>query len=141
LEGHVHTLAECRWEDGDPGAHCDMDGWLRPSDVINLVRVVNSTYIQNDSRTRKQVKGLPMGVGTNPAPHLADTHCYDKESASMDTLCTTDLNLARTFFGSYRYIDDTLSIDNPHFDSFVRLTGDHEPSNPPIYPDFLLPDY
>jgi len=82
---------------------------------------------------RKQVKGLPMG--TNPAPHLADTHCYDKESASMDTLCTTDLNLARTFFGSYRYIDDTLSsIDNPHFDSFVRLTGDHEPSNPPIYP-------
>jgi len=77
-------------------------------------------------------------MGTNPAPHLADTHCYDKESASMDTLSTTDLNLARAFFGSYRYIDDTLSTNNPHFDSFVRLTGDHEPSNPPIYPDFLL---
>jgi len=53
----------------------------------------------------------------------------------MDTLSTTDLNLARAFFGSYRYIDDTLSVD---IDSFVRLTGDHEPSNPPIYPDFLL---
>jgi len=39
-----NSLAGCRWEDSDPGAHCDIDGGLRPSDVINLVRVlVNST--------------------------------------------------------------------------------------------------
>jgi len=56
----------------------------------------------------------------------------------MGTLSTTDLNLARAFFGSYRYTADTLSTGNPHFDSFVRLTGDHEPSNPPTHPDFLL---
>jgi len=36
------SLAGCRWEDGDPGAHCDIDGWLRPSGVINLVRVLLS---------------------------------------------------------------------------------------------------
>jgi len=78
-------------------------------------------------------------MGTNPAPHLADAHWYDKESASMDTLSTTDLNLARAFFGSYRYIDDTLSIDNPHFDSFVRLTGDYEsPHKPAHMPGLLL---
>jgi len=31
-------LAGCRWEGGEPGAHCDVGGWLRPSDVTNLVR-------------------------------------------------------------------------------------------------------
>jgi len=73
-----------------------------PSDVINLVRVlVSSTYIQNSSRTRN--------MGTNPAPHLADTHCYDKESASMDALSTTDLNLARAFLEA----TDTLTTPSP----------------------------
>jgi len=101
------SLAGFRWEDGEPGAHYDIDGWLRPSDVINLVRVfVSSTSIPNGSRTRKQVKGLLMG--TNPAPHLADTHCYDKGSASMDTLSTTDLNLARALEAT-----DTLTTRSP----------------------------
>jgi len=36
------------------------------------------------------------------------------------------------------YIDDILSVDNPNFDNYVRLAGDPEPSNPPIYPEFLL---
>ena len=60
-------------------------------------------------------------MGTNPAPHLADLDCYRKESTAMDQIASTNTQLAQSFFGTYRYIDDILSVDNPNFDSFVRL--------------------
>jgi len=51
----------------------------------SLVRAsVSSTYVQNGSCTRKQLKSLP--TGTNPAPRavwLADTHCCDKARVSF----------------------------------------------------------
>jgi len=36
--GNTKSGLRCRSEDGEPGAHCDIDGWLRPSDVTNLVK-------------------------------------------------------------------------------------------------------
>ena len=78
-------------------------------------------------------------MGTNPAPHLADLHCCDKEFAMMNRLKLTNIQVARSFFESYRYIDDILSIDNPSFDNYVKLAdGQNQPApEQQIYPDFL----
>jgi hypothetical protein len=137
--GTTAASLTCVWEDKDSRELASQPNsqYLTADDIINLVRtLVRSTYIKNGNRIRKQIKGLPMG--TNPAPHLADLDCYKKESTAMDRIASTNPALAQSFFGTYRYIDDILSADNPNFDSFVRLTDGEEPPNPPIYPDFLL---
>ena len=138
LLGTAASTLYCKWEDEDTRvAAMDEELYLRASDIINLVRtLVLSTFIKSGSHIRKQIKGLPMG--TNPAPHLADLHCYSKESTAMDQLAQTNPQRAQSFFGTYRYIDDILSVDKRNFDSYVRLVGDQEPSNQPIYPEFLL---
>ena len=45
----------------------------------------------------------------------------------------------RKFVGSFRYIDDILSEDNPNFDRFVRVEGSegHDQAEDVIYPPFL----
>ena len=111
---HLHHLiftgptSPCTW----PTPHYDGSQPTRFSadDVIYIVQIlVTRTYICNGSRIRLQSTGLPMG--TNPAPRIADLDCYPKEASAMDRLSTTDVSLARKFRGTFRYIDDILSLD------------------------------
>ena len=51
-------------------------------------------------------------MGTNPAPHIADLVCYRKESSAMDRLMVINIESARKFIGTFRLIDDILSVDN-----------------------------
>jgi len=110
---------------------------LNADEVSHLVEVlVRNTFIQNGQCLKQQSNGLPMG--TNPAPHIADLCCYRKESVAMDLLSTVNIALARKFIGTFRFIDDILSCDNPLFKNFVFLKD--RPHHVPIraiYPTFL----
>jgi hypothetical protein len=109
-------------------------------DLIKLVRIlVKNIYIQNGDLIRRQRTGLPMG--TNPAPHMADLTCYRPEAQAMDRLQQQDINSARSFATTCRYIDDIISADNPSFADHVMLTNATAAGRDiadPIYPPFLL---
>jgi hypothetical protein len=106
-------------------------------EVISLVRIlVKYTYIHNGGVIKQQIKGIP--IGTNPAPHLADLTCYKHEAQLIDRLMREDIQQARRFLGTFRYIDDLLSADNPRFEEFVRLVGEERVITHQMYPDYLL---
>ena len=67
------------------------------------------------SSIRRQVIGIPMG--TNCAPSLANLFLYRYESAFIDRLMAKKdgHEVAASFHNTFRFIDDTLSIDNPHW--------------------------
>jgi hypothetical protein len=77
-----------------------------------------NTFIKNGSKIRRQVRGIPMG--TNCAPLLANLYLYSYESDWIQKMSTTNLQQARGFHLSFRYIDDLLSLDNPAVDMFVN---------------------
>lgn len=104
--------------------------------VTKLVDIlVHNIYIQNGAHVRQQTVGLPMG--TNPAPHLADLTCYAHEARTMDRLMNEDMVKARAFLGTFRYIDDILTADNPYLEELVHIDGEHRHIPHPIYPSFL----
>jgi hypothetical protein len=106
------------------------------NELARLARLlITSTYINNNGHIRHQCKGLPMG--TNPAPHMADLTCYIPESRFIDQLTTANINLARTFIGTFRYIDDILTTDNPVFNQHIHLNNQPRPQTA-IYPPYLL---
>jgi hypothetical protein len=141
FQGHLcllyHNKKNCRWIDTEADKKKQKPNHLYTADQItHLVRVlVQNTFIKNGSITKQQILGLPMG--TNPAPHIADLVCYYKESTAMDRLMTTNIELARKFIGTFRLIDDILSIDNPDFAKHVLLAGVSNNIPDPIYPSFL----
>ena len=103
-------------------------------DIKLMVKIlINNTYVQNGDKIRKQVKGLPMG--TNPAPHLANIILCWYESTFIDKLMQENITKARQYIGTFRYIDDILTIDNPHFSSIINTTTNQ--NNTSIYPPYL----
>lgn len=96
--------------------------FLSVDNIVHFVHtLINNTFIKNGGIIRKQDVGMPMG--TNPAPALADLTCYPKESKFMDYLARVNLQLARRFLGTFRFIDDLFSSDNPYFKKHVLLEG------------------
>jgi hypothetical protein len=92
--------------------------------------LVTNTYLLNGSNLRRQAIGIPMG--TNCAPTLANLFLYHFESAYIDRLVRQRLlEQAFAFHLTFRYIDDSLSIDNPQWkEACVGSTG--------IYPKELI---
>jgi len=62
-------------------------------------------------------------MGTNCAPLLANLYLYAYESQWMDKVSRANIDRARIFHLSFRYIDDLLSLDNPHADDFMGQDG------------------
>ena len=59
-------------------------------------------------------------MGTNCAPLLADIFLYSYEAEFIQYLLSTGKKkLASQFNFTNRYIDDVLSINNPHFDNYL----------------------
>lgn len=115
----------------------DMATAFTATDVVEMVRIlVRHTYIHNGSLIKQQTQGLP--IGTNPAPHLADLTCYSHEARLIDQLRREDVQRARRFLGTFRYIDDVLSVDNPAFEDYVKLVGEDRTCVRQMYPDYLL---
>jgi hypothetical protein len=73
-------------------------------------------------------------MGTNAGPGLANIYLYDYEAKFIDRLCAEGkIEIAKQFHSSFRYIDDTISIDN---DSWREYT-DKPAEEGGIYPACL----
>jgi hypothetical protein len=105
---------------------------LTKSLLKELVKVLlDNIYVVNGGQVIKQILGIPMG--TNCAPLLANLYLYWYESHYIDKLCATDPIQAQLFHMTFRYIDDVLSADNPHWSSAVNTPYEHGG----IYPTVL----
>jgi hypothetical protein len=86
--------------------------------------LIENTYLLNGDTCRRQRVGIPMG--TNCAPAIANLYLYAYESAYIDKLVeTSQLEKAILFHMSFRYIDDVLSVDNPHFLNAISSSAEH----------------
>ena len=70
-------------------------------------------YIHIGSVVFKQSVGIPMG--TDCAPLIADLFPFSFEFDFMKGLIRKDLAAARKFNKTFRYIDELLVLNNPHF--------------------------
>jgi hypothetical protein len=127
-----------KWHDAidDNDINVDASTLYSADDITRLVRIlVEHTFIRNGDLIKRQHRGLPMG--TNPAPHLADLTCYRYEARAMDRMIIRgDIQQARSFATTFRFIDDILSLNNPHFCRYVSVVN-AAPVDDPIYPSFL----
>ena len=66
----------------------------------------------------EQTVGIP--IGTNCATLLADLFLYSYEADFIQGLLKKiEMKLARSFYFTFRYIDDVLSLNNSRFGDFV----------------------
>jgi hypothetical protein len=66
----------------------------------------------------QQTVGIP--IGTNCATLLADLFLYSYEADFIQGLLKKiEMKLARSFYFTFRYIDDVLSLNNSRFGDFV----------------------
>ena len=113
---------------GDSGQLADDYCTFTIKDIMERVTfLVTNTFVVNGGVIRRQIVGLPMG--TNCAPVLANLLLYAYESTYIDRVKAIDRVRAGLFHILFRYIDDTLSCDNPHWQRAME--------NKEIYPSQL----
>jgi hypothetical protein len=81
--------------------------------------LIDNIFSVNGGELLRQVLGIPMG--TNCAPLLANLYLYWYESRFIDKMFALDASLAQAFHMTFRYIDDVLSADNPHWSHYSSL--------------------
>ena len=82
--------------------------------------LIDNIFVKFGGRIFQQVIGIPMG--TNCAPLLADLFLYSYETEFLqDLIKKKKIKEARSFNFTYRYIDNVLSINNPHFSDWLPL--------------------
>ena len=81
----------------------------------SLKYLIDNSFFQVGSNLFRQVIGIPMG--SDPAPFFANLFLYYYESKWLQSLKTSDYQIARRFGNVFRYIDDLLAInDNGEFE-------------------------
>ena len=93
---------------------------------IDLVKdaleyLMGNCYFTFGSKVFRQVIGIPMG--SDPAPFMANLFLYHYESVWMKNLKKEDLQKARRFSNTFRFIDDLLTIndDNLFSENFGQI--------------------
>ena len=80
----------------------------------------------------RQIIGIPMGK--NCGPGFDNLYLYGYESKFVDNLCLTGrIEISKQFDTAFSLIDDTLSVDNPHWSEFAERSFE----NGGIYPQAL----
>jgi hypothetical protein len=88
-----------------------------------LAFLVRNTFLSNGKSIYRQTVGIPMG--TNCAPVLANLFLYDYESRYIDKIEAISVERARQFHLTFRFIDDTLSVDNvPEWEEACRVPAE-----------------
>ncbi len=116
------TRGSCSWIKSDH----DHDARLFSYESLNeLVKfLINNAFLANGRELWRQQIGIPMG--TNCAPVLANLFLYDYEQAYISSLVEAkDTETARAFHMTFRYIDDVLSVDNPHWQHSSSVPHEH----------------
>ena len=83
-----------------------------------LEYLMNNCFFTFGNKIFRQVIGIPMG--SDPAPFMANLFLYHYESRWIKNLKKDDLQKARRFSNTFRFIDDLLTIndDNLFNDNF-----------------------
>ena len=93
--------------------------WYKLKNAINIDKntliqhityLIDNVYISVNNNVFRQVIGIPMG--TDCAPFLANLYLYALEYKFLEQLTNDDIDTARRFSNSYRYIDDLLTFNN-----------------------------
>ena len=80
--------------------------------------LIDSIFVIFGGRVFQQAVGISMG--TNCTPHLADLLLYSYEADFIPGLLQkTEINVARSFNYTFRYIYDVLSLNNSRFGDIV----------------------
>jgi hypothetical protein len=138
-----HTVGWVKKRRPDLNNHCMRAHDLSCTRLVEMVSfLIMNTYLCNGNQVYQQVVGIPMG--TNPGPDIANLYLYAKESAYMDSkYCNLAENVenrielveeGQSFHMTFRYIDDTFSIDNPLWDQVTRIGSE----DGGIYPKGLV---
>ena len=89
----------------------------------NLVQILdfilNNIYVKFGEHIYKQVIGIPIGLDSGQ--DIANLLLYQYESSYVENVSKRDLNLAKKFSTSERYIDDLFSADFPDFKTHLPL--------------------
>ena len=83
--------------------------------------LIDNIFVEFGGLIFQQTVGIPMG--TNCAPLLADLFLYSYEAEFLQNLLKDKKkkHLAKSFNFTFRYIDDVLSLNNPHFSECLHL--------------------
>ena len=83
--------------------------------------LIDNIFVEFGGLVYQQTVGIPMG--TNCAPLLADLFLYSYEAEFIQNLLKdkNKKHLAKFFNFTFRYIDDVLSLNNPHFVDYLHL--------------------
>ena len=105
--------ASASWVDSKSSSHTKSSQIFSSKEVKDLVYfVVMNTFILNGGKLKRQKIGIPMG--TNSAPNITNLYLYSYESDYIDLLVKEGCeDQAQQFNGTFRLIDDCLSVDNP----------------------------
>ena len=80
--------------------------------------LVDNNFVVFAGTVFQQIVRIPMG--TNCSPLLADIFFYLYEEEFIKSLLSIGRQqLAYRFNFTYRYIDDTMSINNPEFEDYL----------------------
>ena len=75
-----------------------------------LEYLMNNCFFCFGNKVFRQVIGIPMG--SDPAPFMANLFLYHYESTWIKKLKKNDLQMARRFSNTFRFIDDLLTIND-----------------------------
>lgn len=95
--------------------------------------MVNNVYVSVGDKLYRQTIGVPMG--TNSGGDIANLYLFSYESSYIDRLVTSGETVkAKCFCNTARLIDDTLSLDNPHWQSAVTVSAENGGMYPGVLP-------
>ena len=81
--------------------------------------ILDNIYVKFGSQIFKQVIGIPIGL--DAGQDIANLLLYQYESTYIETLSKRNIELARKFNTSQRYIDDLFSANFPDFKTHLPL--------------------
>ncbi len=86
-----------------------------------LEYLLNNCFFTCGSKIFRQVIGLPMGC--DPSPFMANLFLYHYESQWIRSLKKDNIQMARRFANTFRFIDDLLTIndDNIFLENFKQI--------------------
>ena len=92
------------------------------TDIINMLDfLIDNKFVMFGGRVFQQTVGIHMG--TNCAPFLTDLMLYSYEGL----LKKNEKKLARSFYFTFHYIDDVISLNKSRFGDFVDRIYPIEP--------------
>ena len=107
--------------------HTDSNSKYTETDITDMLEfLIDNIFVEFGGLIFQQTVGIP--VGTNCAPLLVDLFLYSYEAEFIQNLLKdkTKKHLAKSFNFTFRYIDDVLSLNNPHFSECLHLIYPHE---------------